>query len=1013
MGLPVVISQIKILIVEENPSVREQLLMITGQDSGKVILCRTEKEALSQVKKSHFNIIFINLNLTESAGLKLIRQIDKLARVPKLIVWICENTVVDSDRGHIIHLREPVNRVNLIPIIYKAFLVNCTLCNEQFTNEIELREWMARKFRYQIDELRYMDEINKAYLKGIPSKDFLKLAYTTFRKLFGKGHLSLYSYDHEFKRLKREHISLTQNIQNKIEKLTGVKISEITPTLDENSLFGGILASGKGHFTSDRHEIEKILGEFKTNKDQEKYISTVIKILGIKFYGIIPLIANGKTIGMIVFFKKDKLYSMEEIERLERFSKQIAIFLEKIKQNELLKYQQEDLNFLHSLSLALIRGDSIDQIQNFCQKRLKKLFKCTASQIYLYDEATESLLLKNLNLSKYARKKIEDLIGFKLKNIHVPLMPDNLYTKIFRNGRVHVTTELSTIYRLMEEFIPSIAPTGTAKFQFLKGLIPQIANMHKIRTTASFPLVYENVKAGLYDVHRDFPFSSEEVRRLKWIARGITAIISKRKDELALSDSERKKEALLSIIPDLIFLVDHQGRFLDYHGNGISELYAKPEEFLGKPLTSILPEKIAQPAMTAIKKVLKNRDRENIEYTLILNGHKRYYWAHMAYFDTKKVLILSRDITKYKLMELELRNSGTQLEKRIEERTSTLKRAMESLRESREKYFSLFSNAHDMINIMNTNGTILDANSSELNTLGYEREDYLGRSYLDIVHPDYVDRTREYLRNVCHNNHREIFETCLRTQNGRNVYVEVIITPQFKNNKIDSLRTISRNTTERHKAEQRAITISEEEQRRLGRELHDGIGQDLTGIALLTKALEKKIPEDRRDILDDLQNIIDIANGTREKIKSLSRGLYPARLEISGLETVLLELATNTENLHNIHCQLECEPLSGIKKSDEIHIYRIIKEAVANAVKHAHAKEIKITCMDNNNQLIFSISDDGLGLDATQRQSEGLGLFIMQNRAKMINARLSIQNGKNGGTIVKFYLRKKGMNHDG
>ncbi len=916
------------------------------------------------------------------------------------------------DSEHSDYLQKPLKPQSLVSRLSQLLHEPCPDCHRALLKETVLRKKMETRLRKKIDELQFIDNINKAYLNERSLSEILDMFSTAFRKLSGKGNLSLYTYDPESGRLIREYFSLRYSARRKVEKLLQVTIKESAPVIKPGSVLKSILSSQQSYFTTAPDKIVEIFNEFIEDVSQKKIIYSFLKMLRVKLCGLIPLVADGKVIGIVVFIKPDTILNKDEQQRLERLANHIALALARIKKDNLLKQQKEDLNFLNDMNLALNRGDDLDQIQHLCQQQLKELFDCSGSQLYMFDASSNRLKLKNINLSQTVIAGIEKLCGITLKEIYISLSDETLYGQIFSSARVHVHTEIKTIHRLIEEFIPSIAEPDTPRYRFLQSIIPQITEMIPIKTTVNFPLIFKGIKIGLFDVHRSYPFSEKEIDRLKVIVQSITTVLKKKTDEVAFQKSERERKALINAIPDLIFLVDYRGRFLSYHGNGVTKLYVEPDQFIGKTITEIMPEDVAVQAMDCINKTIRNGENNHFEYALSMNGTTLYFWAQMVKVPENKVLILTRDITPYKTMEIELRHAHRNLESRIEERTASLKKAMDSLSESREKYYSLFSDAHDMINILDTEGIIRDANVSELETLGYAREEYIGHCYLDIIHPDFRSRTRDYLESVSYNHNKELFETCLLTKSGNDIYVEVIITPQYKNGKIYSLRTISRDITARQKAEQRAVKISEDEQRRLGRELHDDIGQDITGIALLSKALEKKVRPGEEEFKKDLQNIINISNRTRKKLRGLAQGLYPAKLEIGGLETALREMAENTEFMHNTACNLLCDPDLGIRKPDEIHIYRIVQEAVSNAVKHSRAGNIKIICRNGQDNVSFSVEDDGIGLGANSHNGEGLGFFIMKNRAKIINAILKINHGKPKGTVIQLHVRKEGNYHD-
>jgi two-component system CheB/CheR fusion protein len=135
--------------------------------------------------------------------------------------------------------------------------------------------------------------------------------------------------------------------------------------------------------------------------------------------------------------------------------------------------------------------------------------------------------------------------------------------------------------------------------------------------------------------------------------------------------------------------------------------------------------------------------------------------------------------------------------------------------------------------------------------------------------------------------------------------------------------------------------------------------------------------------------------------RHLARGLYPVRLEIEGLASALEELAETTQARNNVSCQFSCEeqvlihdPVAGN------NLYRIAQEAVNNALKHGHCRNISIGLGAVDEEVILTVKDDGVGFPAGLASSVGMGLHIMNYRARMIRASLDIRPGAGGGTIV-------------
>ena len=210
------------------------------------------------------------------------------------------------------------------------------------------------------------------------------------------------------------------------------------------------------------------------------------------------------------------------------------------------------------------------------------------------------------------------------------------------------------------------------------------------------------------------------------------------------------------------------------------------------------------------------------------------------------------------------------------------------------------------------------------------------------------------------------------------------------------------------------IQTSNREQVRIGQDLHDGLGQQLAGIAYMSKILEKrlgeKLPDEAptaRQIREDLDDAIDITRG-------LARGLHPAAIERNGLGFALRELAENTEKRFGVPCVPKIDPDVVIQDNAAAdHLFRIAQEAVANAVKHADASTIIVGLQTRGTNIELAVRDDGCGIATDSRAGNGIGLRIMRYRADVTGAALDIASQAGHGTVVRAVLPLQDVIVDG
>jgi signal transduction histidine kinase len=222
-------------------------------------------------------------------------------------------------------------------------------------------------------------------------------------------------------------------------------------------------------------------------------------------------------------------------------------------------------------------------------------------------------------------------------------------------------------------------------------------------------------------------------------------------------------------------------------------------------------------------------------------------------------------------------------------------------------------------------------------------------------------------------------------------------------------RQLLEEISRRRGLERELLSVVERERQRTGRELHDGIGQQLTGIAFMVEALGQKLSE--KSLSEEASYAEKVNRRIHHAAKqthALVKGLQPIDLERSGLAFALQELAADTEQLFNVSCTFVCEkPVCTPGVTAATNLYRIAQEAITNAIKHGKARTITIALAGNEEALTLQVDNDGLAFPAGQVAGKGMGLSIMRYRAEMIEGSLDIRKGADGGTSVTCVVSNK------
>jgi PAS domain S-box-containing protein len=207
--------------------------------------------------------------------------------------------------------------------------------------------------------------------------------------------------------------------------------------------------------------------------------------------------------------------------------------------------------------------------------------------------------------------------------------------------------------------------------------------------------------------------------------------------------------------------------------------------------------------------------------------------------------------------------------------------------------------------------------------------------------------------------------------------------------------------TERRRLEAAVLDVSSREQQRIGQDLHDSLGQLLTGIAFKCKALQQQLSDDSSVQVESAAFIGKLVNEAITRAQGLAKGLYPVGLDKDGLMPALEGLARNIEKMFALTCRVRNEAgavVFDIKTATQL--YWIAHEAIANAVKHADATRIDIWLGCRDQTCWMRVQDNGSGFKSTDARPEGMGLHIMRSRANVLGGVLDIQALPKGGTAV-------------
>jgi len=380
---------------------------------------------------------------------------------------------------------------------------------------------------------------------------------------------------------------------------------------------------------------------------------------------------------------------------------------------------------------------------------------------------------------------------------------------------------------------------------------------------------------------------------------------------------------------------------------------------------------------------------------------------------------------------------ATQLAQAIEH-----KRDEEALRESEARLRATVEQATAGVARCDTNGGIVFANRALCKMLGYTESELIGKSVAEVTHRDDGKEAMRLFQRMIQVGKPFDIETRYVRKDGSVLWADVSASAvRGPNYKAQSAVAVIVDITARKKVEaalqksnealeqlvdQRTkalsvanaelkgeidrrkglegeiLSISDREQQRLGQELHDGLCQHLTAVAFMARSIALRLKNHRVIEVSDIEKIAQLVNDAATDTRDLSRALHRLDVDSAGFVDALQDLVDR--EIWRTPCRLEVSPSFRIE--DDIaaaHLYRIAREAVINANKHAQAREIVVRLEKSRQEMALSVIDDGVGFSDQLKPKRGLGFHIMKYRTQLIGGRLEIDSSKQG-SCVSCYL---------
>jgi PAS domain S-box-containing protein len=300
---------------------------------------------------------------------------------------------------------------------------------------------------------------------------------------------------------------------------------------------------------------------------------------------------------------------------------------------------------------------------------------------------------------------------------------------------------------------------------------------------------------------------------------------------------------------------------------------------------------------------------------------------------------------------------------------------------------------------------ILWVNPAFTEITGYERDEVMGQTPRILQGPNTEASVLGRLRTRLAAGERFEGETINYRKDGTEFVNHWSIAPvRGSDETIAYWVSIQRDVTEKRQLEREVLRVQEEERRRIGRDLHDSVGSDLVSAGMLLDNVLDRY-EDHEALAGSLQSVREAIERGYEALRELTRGLSPVDLSEGSLTIALENLAARSPNVHAETGEVDLDVVLADWDVEALaHLYWIVKEATTNALEHAAADTIRIRASREESSLVLAVEDDGVGMEAVDRDEQGWGLRTMQYRADLLSAELDVGPRPGGGTRVACRL---------
>ena len=487
--------------------------------------------------------------------------------------------------------------------------------------------------------------------------------------------------------------------------------------------------------------------------------------------------------------------------------------------------------------------------------------------------------------------------------------------------------------------------------------------------------------------------------------------------EEKLRASEEKYRTIYHNTPAMLHSIDREYRLLRVSDYWLDITGYRRDEVIGKKLTSFftpesrrLAEKYILPAFFKVGKA------KNIHYQFIKKDGQimdillSCYGIKDKNGEVVETLAISIDVTERLKEQRELKEAKKKL--------SAYSKQLEKLVKQRSREIAaILKYTPSLVYLKNNQLQYRLINPGFESLFKISNEEVVGKKATEIFSDPIVCEFEKRDLEVLEKGKPSKIKEVLQLNGTTYTFLSIRFPIYSENGEVDGICGISTDITELEKTQRKLKELSkniienqEKERERISKELHDELGQILTVLNMDVSWLKKKIGSERPDLLKRISNMQELINKTIDEVRYLAFQLRPGSLDHLGLKEALESLISDFEKRTDIIYTYKKSEIPLLDNTTSTAIYRIVQEAITNAIRHASPKRINVGLFFKDGVVSLEISDDGIGFDVEEKKQNGLvfGILGMQERAELVGGRLHIFSKKGKGTTIigRFPINK-------